>query len=177
MQLTQARDALRDYQKTAYALRHAMSVLYVDGNTAASRESWRGRSKATGYLSGQLYQLAAAPENEDMLSTILSSREDCTPEEVREAELIREDLEDMRLFSRQEYTEHQQLLTQSGTRPRQQMIMHPLHLTWKSSLPIPGSLPNARTRTGRPMTCFWIPMKKVHAWLHWTRFSTHCVQN
>ncbi len=113
MQLTQARDALRDYQKTAYALRHAMSVLYVDGNTAASRESWRGRSKATGYLSGQLYQLTAAPENEDMLSTILSSREDCTPEEVREAELIREDLEDMRLFSRQEYTEHQQLLTQS----------------------------------------------------------------
>ena len=43
MELKTALEKLEALEKERYALRHTMSVLYVDGYTAAPRQSWRGR--------------------------------------------------------------------------------------------------------------------------------------
>ncbi|MBQ9325918.1 MAG: carboxypeptidase M32 [Clostridia bacterium] len=114
MTISEAREALKNYQKAMYGLGHAMSVLYVDGDTAAPKESWRGRGEAMGYLSSLIYDLTADPRNEEMLKTIRQNPDGFTPEENRIAELITEDLQDMQLFSQEEYVARQKLLTEAG---------------------------------------------------------------
>ena len=45
MELKTAIEKLNEIQKAQYALRHAMSVIYVDGDTVAPKNSWKGRGR------------------------------------------------------------------------------------------------------------------------------------
>ena len=46
----QAVEKLNEIEKGMYALGHAQSILYVDGDTVAPKNSWKGRGMALGYL-------------------------------------------------------------------------------------------------------------------------------
>ena len=49
MTLTEAVEKLNGIEKALYALNHAQSVLYTDGDTVAPKNSWKGRGKALAY--------------------------------------------------------------------------------------------------------------------------------
>ena len=50
MTLNEAIEKLNELEKASYALGHAQSVLYTDGDTVAPKNSWKGRGKALAYL-------------------------------------------------------------------------------------------------------------------------------
>ena len=75
MKLNEAIDKLNEAEKVLYALGHAQSVLYTDGDTVAPKNSWKGRGKALAYLSELTYKQLVNPETGEILETILQHRD------------------------------------------------------------------------------------------------------
>ena len=114
MELQTALEKLKALEKESYALRHAMSVLYVDGYTAAPKNSWRGRGEALEYLSGLEYRSMADPANGEALAAILEHREQVDEKTFRQAEVLKEAYDDMHLMPMEEYVAYQVLLNEAG---------------------------------------------------------------
>ena len=113
MELKLALEKLNQLEKTNYALRHASSVLYVDGSTAAPKNSWRGRGEALGYLSALSYEAMVNPETGETLETILANRDQVSEKVYRQAEVLKEDYDDMHIIPMEEYVAYTQLLNES----------------------------------------------------------------
>ena len=113
MTIEQAKARLNELQKASYALNHAMSILYVDGDTAAPRESFRGRGMAMGYLSELLYRQTVNDETGEVLQTILDNRDQCDAITVRQAELLREDYDNMHVMPMEEYVAFEELTNEA----------------------------------------------------------------
>ena len=56
MTLEQAVEKLNELEKASYAVNHAQSILYVDGDTVAPKNSWKGRGRALAYLGELTYK-------------------------------------------------------------------------------------------------------------------------
>lgn len=115
MQLQEAIQKLHTFEEAWQAYRHAMGVVSVDGETAAPRQSVRGRGKTLGYLSGVLYNLTVNEENREVLETILSHREEVDEITYRRAESQKEALDDMTRIPMEEYVAYEQLTTEAGS--------------------------------------------------------------
>lgn len=113
MTLEQAVSRLNETQKALYALNHAMSILYVDGDTAAPRESYKGRGMAMGYLSELLYRQTVNDETGEVLQTILDNRDQCDALTVRQAELIKEEYDNMHVMPMEEFVAFEQLTNEA----------------------------------------------------------------
>ena len=113
MTLEQAVSSLNETQKALYALNHAMSILYVDGDTAAPRESYKGRGMAMGYLSELLYRQTVNDETGEVLQTILDNRDQCDALTVRQAELIKEEYDNMHVMPMEEFVAFEQLTNEA----------------------------------------------------------------
>ena len=113
MELQTALEKLKALEKESYALRHAMSVLYVDGYTAAPKNSWRGRGEALEYLSGLEYRSMADPANGEALAAILEHREQVDEKTFRQSEVLKEAYDDMHLMPMEEYVAYQRLINES----------------------------------------------------------------
>ena len=74
MTLNEAIEKLNELEKSTYALNHALSILSVDGDTVAPKNSWKGRGKAMAYLTELAYKQLVNPETGEMLDTILQRR-------------------------------------------------------------------------------------------------------
>ena len=83
MELKTALSKLDTLEETMQAYSHAMGVLSLDGATAAPKRSALGRGKTFGVLGGITYQLLVNDEVDEMLRTILSNRDGCTPAQAR----------------------------------------------------------------------------------------------
>ena len=114
MDLKQAQEKLNELEKALYALRHAMSVLYVDGDTVAPKNSWKGRGEALGYLSELAYRRMDQPETGEVLETILAARDQLDEITVRRAEVLREEYDDMHVLPLEEYVAYGQLTNEAG---------------------------------------------------------------
>ena len=114
MTLEQAVAKLNEYQTAASAYNHAMGVLYTDGDTAAPADSYKGRGRTMGYLSGITYKLLVNDETPEIYQTILQSRDQVTDIVARQAELLKEDYEDMTRIPLEEFTAYQQLQTEAA---------------------------------------------------------------
>ncbi len=113
MELKTALEKLKALEKQAYALRHAASILYVDGNTAAPKNSWRGRGETLAYLSELGYQSMVTPETGEALETVLQHRDRVDEMTIRKAEELKEDYDDMHIMPLEEYAGYQKLLTEA----------------------------------------------------------------
>ena len=113
MEYSQAVSRLRAFDEIRYAVGHAMSVLSVDGDTAAPRQSWMGRARTVGYLSSLEYQAVRDPELQEAIQTVLASPQ-ADVKTRRLAELIDRDMQEMLLFSRTEYVENRKLMTEAS---------------------------------------------------------------
>ena len=105
---------LNALEEAVYPLRHALSILYVDGDTAAPKESWRGRSRAVGGLAGMLHRLLVNEENREVFQTLIADPEGAGPLAVRRAELLLEDLDDAGLLTAEENEEYTRLTTEAS---------------------------------------------------------------
>ncbi|MBQ9307322.1 MAG: carboxypeptidase M32 [Clostridia bacterium] len=115
MTIQQAADVLHSYDEKRYAIQHALAILSCDGQTAAPRQSWKGRAKTMGYLSGLDYEAISDPALPEAIDTVLQAKEQADPVLYRLAELFHDDLEDMLLFSKEEYVANSEMLTEAQT--------------------------------------------------------------
>lgn len=102
-----------ELEEALYALGHAMSVLYVDGATAAPKESWKGRGKTLAYLSELEYRKMVSDEVGEVLHTLLETKNPLDSKVRRRAELLKESYDDMHIMPMDEYVAFQELLNEA----------------------------------------------------------------
>ena len=155
MTLEQAVAKLNEYQTAASAYNHAIGVLYTDGDTAAPADSYKGRGRTMGYLSGITYKLLVNDETPEIYQTILQSRDLVTDIVARQAELLKEDYEDMTRIPLEEFTAYQQLQTEAAAiwHQAKETDDYPLFApTWRSSSTTTAASPPTRTTRSPPTT-------------------------
>ena len=103
MTLETAIEKLNELEKASYALGHAMSILYTDGDTVAPKNSWKGRGMALGYLSELIYKQMVNPETGEVLETILQHRDEVDEVTFRRAEVMKESYDDLHVLPMEEY--------------------------------------------------------------------------
>ena len=114
MTLEQAVEKLNEIEKASYALKHAQSILYVDGDTVAPKNSWKGRGKALAYLGELTYRQLVSPETGEVLETILSHPDGVSGITLRQAEVLREEYDDLHVLPLEEYVAWTELTNESG---------------------------------------------------------------
>ena len=114
MTLEQALARMNELQAAQQAYNHAMGVLSLDGDTAAPAASAKGRAETMGYLSGVTYKLLVNDEVKEALETILAHKDSVTPIQARQAELLKEDLDDTTRIPMDEYVAYSTLLTNAN---------------------------------------------------------------
>ena len=112
MTLSEALVKMNETEKTLYALRHARSILYVDGDTVAPKNSWKGRGKALSVLGELEYRLLVNPETGEALETVL--RDETDEIARRRAEVLKEKYDDLHVLPMEEYVAWQELVNESG---------------------------------------------------------------
>ena len=114
MKLNEAIEKLNDLEKAAYALEHAQSILYTDGDTVAPKNSWKGRGMALAYLGELTYRQLVNPETGEVLETILSHKEEVSEKTFRQAEEMKESYDDLHVLPMEEYVAWQELTNESS---------------------------------------------------------------
>ena len=114
MTLENALVKLNELQTAMNAYGHAMGVMYVDGDTSAPALSYKGRGQTMAYLSGITYKLLVNDETAEIYQTILSNRDQVTDVQARQAELLKEEYEDMTRIPMDEFVAYQQIQTEAG---------------------------------------------------------------
>ena len=114
MNLTEAIAKLDELEKSTYALNHAQSILYVDGDTVAPKNSWKGRGMALAYLTELAYKQLVNPETGEMLETILQHKEETDEVTFRKAELLKENYDEYNILPMEEFVAYQELTNESG---------------------------------------------------------------
>ena len=107
MTLTEAIAKLDELEKSSYALNHAQSILYVDGDTVAPKNSWKGRGMALAYLTELAYKQLVNPETGEMLDTILQHKEETDEVTFRKAELLKENYDEYNILPMEEFVAYQ----------------------------------------------------------------------
>ena len=114
MIMEQAVEKLNELEKASYAVNHAQSILYVDGDTVAPKNSWKGRGRALAYLGELTYKQLVNPETGEMLETILQHRDETDEITFRRAEVLKEGYDDLHVLPMEEYVAWQELTNEAG---------------------------------------------------------------
>ena len=115
MELKTAIEKLEELEKASFALNHAMAILYVDGDTVAPKNSWKGRGESLGYLSGLQYRQLVNAETGEALQTVLDRKDDVDEKTFRKAKEAKEAYDNMHIVPMDEYVAYQQLLNEAST--------------------------------------------------------------
>ena len=108
--VSQAIETLDKHQATMAAYNHALGVLVHDGSTVAPADSWAGRGQTMGIMSGIIYELETKPENGELLSYLEAHREELTPVQRRQVEVMRKSYDQMHKIPANEYVEYSVLM-------------------------------------------------------------------
>ena len=114
MTLNEAVQKLNEMKKSAYALGHAQSILYTDGDTVAPKNSWKGRGMALAYLSELTYRQMVNPETGEILETILQHKDETDEVTYRQAEIMKEGYDNLHVLPMEEYVAYQELTNESS---------------------------------------------------------------
>ena len=114
MNRNQAEEKLNTVERELTALWHAMGTLSTDGETAAPKESWRGRGRTMETLAGMEHRLLTDPAFGEALDTLLAEKDALEAVLLRRAEEFQELLEEMRLTPAEEYAENQRLASDAS---------------------------------------------------------------
>ena len=114
MTLEQAIEKLRQLETARYALGHARSILYNDGETVAPKQSWKARGQALGYLSRLSYQQTVSEETGEALAVILGSKGKTDEKTYRQAEVLKEAYDVTHVLPIEEYVAYSQLLNEAS---------------------------------------------------------------
>ena len=115
MTLQQAIEKMNELEKAFYAINHASSILYVDGDTVAPKNSWKGRGKALGYLSELTYRLLVNPETGEVLNTVLQGKNETDEVTFRRAEMLKKEYDELHVLPMEEYVAFQELTNEASS--------------------------------------------------------------
>ena len=115
MTLNEAIEKLNELEKASYALGHAQSILYTDGDTVAPKNSWKGRGKAMAYLGELTYKQLVNPETGESLETILQHKDEVDEVTFRRAEITKESYDQLHVLPMEEYVAYEELVNESMT--------------------------------------------------------------
>ena len=115
MTLSEAIEKLNEIEKASYALGHAMSILSVDGETVAPKNSWKGRGIAIAYLSELVYKQMVNPETGEVLETILQHKGEADETVCRKAEVMKDAYDDLHVLPMEEFVAWQELTNETST--------------------------------------------------------------
>ncbi len=114
MTLETAIEKLNELEKASYALNHAQSILYTDGDTVAPKNSWKGRGKALAYLGELTYKQMVNPETGEVLETILQHPDEVDEITFRRAEVMKEGYDDLHVLPMDEFVAWQELTNEAS---------------------------------------------------------------
>ena len=114
MILSEAIEKLNELEKAAYALGHAQSILFVDGDTVAPKNSWKGRGKVLSYVGELMYRQLVNPETGEVLETILQHKDETDEVTFRRAEVMKESYDDLHILPMEEFVAYQELTNESS---------------------------------------------------------------
>ncbi len=114
MILSEAIEKLNELEKAAYALGHAQSILFVDGDTVAPKNSWKGRGKALSYVGELMYRQLVNPETGEVLETILQHKDETDEITLRRAEVMKESYDNLHILPMEEFVAYQELTNESS---------------------------------------------------------------
>ncbi len=106
-------EQLAELQKKLYAFNYASSSIYLDGATVAPRDTEEGRGEALGILSEYTYELATSKETIELLEYLKEHKDELTPHQAREVELLLRDNDYMKNIPQDEYVAYQKILSKA----------------------------------------------------------------
>ncbi|MGN0629471.1 MAG: carboxypeptidase M32 [Oscillospiraceae bacterium] len=106
-------EKLAELQKKIYAFNYASSSIYLDGVTVAPRDTEEGRGEALGILSEYTYELATSKETIELLESLKEHKDELTPHQAREVELLLRDNDYMKNIPQEEYVAYQRILSKA----------------------------------------------------------------
>ncbi|MBQ4194158.1 MAG: carboxypeptidase M32 [Clostridia bacterium] len=114
MNKEQAIEILSKNQATLAALNHAVSILYIDGETIAPPGSAQKRAVTLGELSRMAYDLVTDREAVAALEYLYGVREELDPVTRRNVSELWRDLDDTRKIPKEEAAEYSMLLAEAS---------------------------------------------------------------
>ena len=108
--VSRALEAMDKYQQMRSAYSHAINVISLDASTAAPKESWEGRGRTMGVMSRIMYDLETDPQIGEWLRVLEANAEDLTPQQRRQAEVIRKNFDKTNKIPADEYVAYDVLL-------------------------------------------------------------------
>ena len=108
--LSQALEVLEKHQATMAAYNHALGVLFHDGSTVAPSESWAGRGQTMGVMSRIIYDLETDPKVGAAMDYLWERKDQLTPVQCRQVEVLRKSFDKMRKVPKEEYVEYSVLM-------------------------------------------------------------------
>lgn len=104
-------DKLQNLQSERAAYQHASAILHFDGSTVAPRGSAQERGMVMGMLSQKGYELFVNDDVKKLLDALWEKKDEITPEQARQVELMRKELDNLTRTPMDEYVEYVQLMT------------------------------------------------------------------
>ncbi len=112
-ELKQGLEKLAELQKKLYAFTYASSSIYLDAATVAPKDTEEGRGEALAILTEYLYNLSTDEETIKTLEYLKEHKDELTPHQAREVELLLRDNEFMKTIPVEEYIEYQKILSKA----------------------------------------------------------------
>lgn len=106
-------ERLEAFEKSCFALNHAMGILNYDGDTSAPPKSTIVRGETLGELSRMIYELTTGPEAVKLLADLEAAKDTLDPVTLRKAVLLRRDYDETHCIPVDEYVEYVKLRTES----------------------------------------------------------------
>ena len=113
MDWTESKKALKALQMELYALRHASGLLMYDGETCAPKGSTEARGLTLSVLSARHHELLTREETARLVEELLNHREEMSFGEIRQLELLKEQMEDLTRIPKEEYVAYTRLINAS----------------------------------------------------------------
>lgn len=112
-EMTAKLEQLAELQKKMYAFNYASSSIYLDSATVAPKDTEEGRGEALAILSEYGYDLATRKETIELLEYLNEHKDELTPHQAREVELLLRDNEFMKTIPVEEYIAYQKVLSKA----------------------------------------------------------------
>ena len=113
MNRNEALGRLAETEREGLALRHAMGILMLDGETAAPKHSAKGRGETMAFLAGLQHALLTDGALGEALE--LLKQETLDKRDERRVQILSEQREDLTLVPADEYAAYERLLTEAGS--------------------------------------------------------------
>ena len=96
-------EIMRKAEQAGVAFHHAMGLLFYDAETVAPEKSCEGRGRTLSFLGDLQYEMMTDPELITAVDTLNAHKDEFGPDEQREIELSKKELDSISKIPKDEY--------------------------------------------------------------------------